>query len=262
MNDARRDERGLKEYRKLRSARMLHLTVALPVVLAVQLLCVIAIYGRERNGADPDNFDLLVREDFFAGFRGDAEALARGMEKCEQALEKDPKNAQALVWHGSGLSFDAKKAFVAGNPSLGRRIQAQAIDEMDAAVELRPDSVSVLIPRAAILLSAAMHVPSPEIAKKYFQSSAGDYEKVLHLQDPTFAMLPLHSRGELLGGLAEAWHGLGDTDKSRSYLARMAQELPDTIYAQRAREALATTPKSGALGTTCLGCHVTRAKSR
>ena len=53
-------------------------------------------------------------------------ALARGMKKCEQALAKDPKNAEALVWHGSGLSYDAKRAFMAGDVEKGPRIQAQA----------------------------------------------------------------------------------------------------------------------------------------
>jgi hypothetical protein len=60
----------------------------------------------------------------------------------------------------------------------------------------------------------------------------------------------------LLGGLAEAWNGLGDTEKSRGYLQRMMEEFPDTSYSRRAKEVLPTVPKPGALGTTCLGCHV------
>jgi tetratricopeptide (TPR) repeat protein len=212
--------------------------------------------GRNQGGSKSERFDLSVREDFFSGFAGDMKALARGMKKCEQALAKDPKNAEALVWHGSGLSYDAKRAFMAGDVEKGRQIQAQAVKEMNDAVTMRPDDVSVLIPRGSIFLSAALHVPSPEVAKKDFQIAADDYEKVLRLQTPVFSKLPVHSRGELLGGLAEAWNGLGDTEKSRGYLQRMMEEFPDTSYSRRAREVLSTVPKPGALGTTCLGCHV------
>jgi len=201
-------------------------------------------------------FDLSVREDFFSGFAGDMKALARGMMKCEQALAKDPQNAEALFWHGSGLSYDAKRAFMAGDVEKGRKIQAQAVKEMNDAVAMRPDDVSVLIPRGSIFLSAALYVPSPEVAKRDFQLAVDDYEKVLRLQTPVFSKLPVHSRAELLGGLAEAWNGLGDTKKSRGYLQRMMEEFADTSYSRRAKDVLSTAPKSGALGTTCLGCHV------
>jgi hypothetical protein len=40
---------------------------------------------------------MLVREDFFSGFAGNAAALERGMRKCEEVLANDPKNAEALV---------------------------------------------------------------------------------------------------------------------------------------------------------------------
>ena len=208
-----------------------------------------------QGAASPQRFDMLVREDFFSGFAGSPEALERGMRKCEEVLAKDPKNAEALVWHGSGLSFSAKKEFMAGNLEKGRQIQAQGVQEMNEAVAMKPEDVAVLIPRASVFLSAALHVPSPEVAKKDFRFAANDYEKILRLQAPIFSNLPVHARGELLGGLAEAWNGLADIEKSRGYLKRMTEELPDTAYGRRAREALASA-KSGALGTTCLGCHI------
>jgi hypothetical protein len=63
------------------------------------------------------------------------------------------------------------------------------------------------------------------MAKRDFQLAADDYEKVLRLQTPVFSKLPVHWRGELLGGLAEAWNDLGDTKKSRGYLQRMMEEF-------------------------------------
>ncbi len=212
--------------------------------------------------ANTDRFDMQVREDFFTGFAGDAESLARGMKKCEEALAKEPKNAEAMVWHGAGLSFGSKRAFVAGDPEKGRQIRAEGEKQMNEAVALRPDDIRVLVPRATVFLAAAVHVPSPEVAKKDFRIAADDYEKILRLQSAEFLQLSVHSRGELLGGLAEAWNGLGETEKSRVYLKRISAELPGTSYARRADELMNATPKSGALGTTCLGCHVAGANQK
>ncbi|HKV25242.1 MAG TPA: hypothetical protein VJN93_11680 [Candidatus Acidoferrum sp.] len=209
-----------------------------------------------QDPSSQERFDMEVRADFFTGFRGDEAALERGMRKCEEALAKDPKNAEALVWHGSGLSYSAKKEFMAGNFEKGREIQERGVAEMNEAVALRPDDVRVLIPRAAVFLSAAMHVPSAEAAKRDFRIAAGDYEKVLQLQTAHFSELPVHARGELLGGLAEAWNGLGETEKSLNYRKLMIEELPETAYASRAKQTLEGEQKSGPLGTTCLGCHV------
>jgi hypothetical protein len=187
-----------------------------------------------------------VREDFFAGFAGDAEALARGMTKCEEVLAKDAKNAEALVWHGAGLSYSAKREFMSGNARKGRQVQTQGVGEMNEAAALRPDDAAVLIPRASVFLSAGLHVPSPEVAKKDFETAANDYEKTLRPQTAEFRKLPVHARGELLGGLAEAWNGLGETEKSRVYLKRMPDELPETEYARFAKGVLAAPAKSGA----------------
>src|SRR5262245_20290847 len=59
--------------------------------------------------ADPtQRFDYLVREDYFAGLAGDQAALERAIKTCEEALAKNPKHAEALVWHGSGLMLRSR----------------------------------------------------------------------------------------------------------------------------------------------------------
>jgi hypothetical protein len=58
-----------------------------------------------------DRFDFKVRNYFFAGFAGDAASLEKGMKICEDSLAADPKNAQALVWHGAGLFYESGQAF-------------------------------------------------------------------------------------------------------------------------------------------------------
>ena len=55
-----------------------------------------------------ERFDYTVRNYFFAGFSGDTASLEKGLEICEDALASDPKNAQALVWHGAGVFFSKR----------------------------------------------------------------------------------------------------------------------------------------------------------
>src|SRR5215469_13356050 len=66
-----------------------------------------------------ERFDLKVRQDFFAGFAGNQDALDRGMKACEDTLATNPKNAEAMVWHGSGVLFEAGKYFQSGDQQKG-----------------------------------------------------------------------------------------------------------------------------------------------
>src|SRR6266849_1135960 len=100
-------------------------------------------------------FDMMVRADFFAGFRGDEERLARGMEACEKALAQHPNDPPALVWHGNGLFFKSGQVFRTGDWQAGQKLLDQGLKEMDAAVALAPNDLQTLIPRGAALLAGA-----------------------------------------------------------------------------------------------------------
>src|SRR5262245_19461006 len=160
----------------------------------------------------PARFDLQVRTDFFAGFAGDEGRLEKAMAACERALADNPKHAEALVWHGSGLTFKAGTAFQRGDRQTGMELWTRGIREMDQAVILAPDNIGVRIPRGAVLLSATRNTP-PEIAKPLLETALSDYERTLELQTAsgTFGTLGDHPKGELLFGLAEGYSRLGKT---------------------------------------------------
>jgi len=215
-----------------------------------------ATSGTQAKPAPDRSFEFSIRGDFFAGLAGDHKAMERAMKACEEALARNPKDPQALVWQGGGLFFRSKESFMAGDRAIGMEMRDRGLKEMDDAVVLRPDDVAVLIPRAAIVLSAAQHVPDAARARQYYQMAMGDYEKVLRIQAGDFPSFSVHARGELLGGLAEGWHGLGDAEKSRQYLLRMAKELEGTVYERKAAEVLSKPETAGPLGVTCQGCHL------
>lgn len=202
----------------------------------------------------PGRFDMQVRNDFFAGFAGNQEAIARAMDVCERTLAENPRHAEALVWHGSGLTFQSGAAFQKGDTQQGMELFARGTKEMDDAVALEPDNVGVRIPRAAVLLTATRNMPPP-MAKPLLEKAMSDYEHTLEIQAPYFKTLGDHPKGELLFGLAEGYSRLGQLDKARAYFERIVEEAPGSGQSARAREWLATGALPKITGTGCIGCH-------
>ena len=201
-----------------------------------------------------ERFDFLVREDFFAGMAGNQEALARGMKTCEAALAKNPKHAEALVWRGGGLVFISGQYFQKGDISKGMELWTRGLKEMDTAVALDPDSVGVLIPRGSTLINASRFMKPDEMARPHLQKGLNDYEKVLQIQKSYFAHLSGHARGELLYGLAEGWHRLGNEEKARVYFQRVVNEALGSARQQQA-SAFLETGKLVSTTMSCTGCH-------
>lgn len=200
-----------------------------------------------------ERYDLKVRNDFFAGFAGDAAALARAMRATEAMLAENPNHAEALVWHGSGTYYLAGQAFQKGDPEKGMELAQKGIAEMDRAVELAPDSVGVRIPRGSVLLTSTRYQKGPHV-QALVERGLRDFEKAYEIQRGMLDRLGVHPKGELLLGLADCYSRSGDSERARLFYERAAKELAGTPYARSAQEWLETgrlaPPKAG-----CLGCH-------
>lgn len=206
--------------------------------------------------ADPlttDRFDLLVRDDFFAGLlHQDTAALDRAMKLCEDTLARDPNHAEAMVWHGGGLIMRAGVAFRAGDRQRGGELWVKGLAEMDRAIQIQPDKVGTRIPRGATLLAVAQFVPEPERGR-LLEKAVGDYERALALQKDHFDRLSSHARSQLLYGLADGWHRRGDESKARAYYQQLQRVAGTSPYGERARAYLAGDTASRAMA--CGGCH-------
>jgi hypothetical protein len=207
--------------------------------------------------AGQERFDMRVRNDFFAGFTGNQEALDRAMRFCEDALTANPRNAEALVWHGAGVFFQSGKSFQAGDRAKGGELWQRGLAEMDDAVRLGPDNLGVRIPRGAVLLTAARNLPSADMARPLIALGIADFERTLEIQKAYFDTLGTHPRGELLIGLADGYARLGKDDRANAFFERIRAALPGTPYAAGAEKWLQTmtlAPREAG----CLGCHVGR----
>lgn len=202
-----------------------------------------------------ERFDELVRNDFFAGMFGDEARLERGMKFCEQILAKNPKHAEALVWHGGGLVARAASAYRKGDYKLGDQLWTQGIKEMNDAARLEPNHIGVLIGRSATLIGLAQAGWDSNDAesKALLESALLDYEKVYQKQKPSFGELSAHSRGELLFGLASGWSILGEHQKARDYLKLIVKEVKGTNYEKEAQKWLNNKPT--VIQHDCRGCH-------
>jgi len=200
-------------------------------------------------------FDYLVRADFFAGMAGDAARLQHAKSVCEDALAANPKHAEALVWHGSILFFEAGQAFARGDFATGSDTFQRSLKEMNDAVGLAPDNPGVLIPRAAVLIEGTRSM-QPEMARPLLESAVANYEHVLEIQQPIWSTLGDHAKGELLFGLADASARLGRQDKAREYFNRIVADAPGSGQAPRAKAWLetGTVPKASGIAS-CVGCH-------
>jgi hypothetical protein len=201
-----------------------------------------------------ERFDLKVRNYFFAGFTGDSASLAKGMKMCEEALAADPKNAEALVWHGSGVFYQSGQAFAKGDSQTGMQLWQRGLKEMDDAVALAPDSIGVRIPRGAVLLTGTRSIPNPQLTRPLIEKGITDYERAYQLQGPDLSRLGTHPRGELMIGLADGYSRLGNAEKAELWFARIEKDLQGTPYAKSAATWLETkslTPEQSG----CLGCH-------
>jgi tetratricopeptide (TPR) repeat protein len=214
------------------------------------------VTGITAQQAPPARFDMMVRTDFFAGFAGDEARLQRAMDTCERTLAEDPKHAEAMVWHGSGLFFQARAAFRQGDTARGLEMYGRGLKEMDDAVALAPNNVGVLIARGAVLLTGTRFMP-PDQAAPLIQKAVGDYENTLTLQTSSgqFGELGDHPKGELLFGLAEGYSRLGQLEKARVYFERLVKDAGGSGHVPQAQAFLATGTPPAVQGLGCVGCH-------
>jgi tetratricopeptide (TPR) repeat protein len=221
----------------------------LTIRLAFWMACGAALLAQER-------FDMVVRNDFFSGFGGNREALERAMKKSEAVLAANPKQAEAMVWHGSGTFFLSGVAAQNKDFPKAGELYQKGLAEMAAAVALEPENVAVVIPRAAAVLAASQNIPGDR-GRQLIQTGLADYERVYRLQTGYFDKLSGHARGELLFGLAEGYLRMGDEARALEWFEKLAAvDDPENGHLKQAREYL----DSGKLAGTrsCVGCHVTK----
>jgi tetratricopeptide (TPR) repeat protein len=208
--------------------------------------------------APPDRFDHKVRNDFFSGFAGNREAFTRAMNVAAETIAANPNHAEALVWHGAGLYFQAGMAFQSGNSEKGLELYRKGMGEMDKGVALAPDHIGVRIPRGASLLAATSMQPMDDRVRGEVKRAVDDYQRAYDLQKDQLDSLGEHPLGQLLLGLGDGYSRLGDNAKANEYLSMIEIKIPRSAWATRAA-AWKANGKLTVAEQQCIGCHVPKA---
>ena len=193
--------------------------------------------------------------DFFAAMKGDEAAFQRGMATTEKMIAENPKNAEALVWHGIGTTLLAEREFKGGNAQKGIELFQKGIAEMETATTLAPDKPAIRIPRGAALKEMSREMP-PQMGAPLLEAARTDYQRVFDLQQSRLDTLPKpHPLGELLQGLGDIYSRQGKAGEAAKYYGMISEKLPDTEYAKRAEEWMKTRQPLPGERAGCVGCH-------
>ena len=200
-----------------------------------------------------------VREDLFAGFLdGDMARFARGVKKAERAVAADPKAADALAWLGGAELLLAVRAHEAGKTWEFEVHFAKAQVHFAGSA-----AVVAQIPAYAEALHAiqggsyvVMGDRMPEQHRKAaWQAVREHYTAIRALHGAGFGKLPVHMRGEVLAGLAQAAQRLGEADVAKEQTRALVAAFPGTPYAVFAQRWLDKPETMGRTKVTCVTCH-------
>ena len=198
----------------------------------------------------------LVREDIFAGFLEDnMTRFDRGEKNIQTLLEKRPaEKSSLLAWKASATLYRAVRALEEKRDDDFRKLYQQTIDLFAEARQANPQDGGVEAISGGSFAVFADRLPKehrlPAWSKAY-----DSYRTLWKQQAPIIDKLPVHLRGELLGGLAQAAQRTGRTEEVGQYLDKILEVLRDTPYESVAKKWKANPQAAAGTTITCMTCH-------
>jgi hypothetical protein len=198
----------------------------------------------------------LLREDIFAGFlEDDLERFSRGERNIELLLQKrSAEKPDLLAWKGGATLYRAVLAHENHRPEEFRRKYRAALDLFAEATKLGPTNFGVDAVIGGTYVVFADRLPGPERSAAW-PEAYDRYQALWKQQARVVEKLPVHIRGELLGGLALSAQRTGRVRESEQHLDRILALMPDTPYERAAREWKDRPAKAAETSITCLSCH-------
>jgi tetratricopeptide (TPR) repeat protein len=198
----------------------------------------------------------LVREDIFAGFmEDDMGRFSRGEKHIDLLLEQRPdEKPDLLAWKGGATLYRTVLALEDNRTDEFREKYRKALDLFSEARKLGPKDFGVDAAIGGIYVVFADRLPEEYRAAAWSQAYES-YQALWKQQARFVEKLPLHLRGELLGGLAQSAQRTGRTRELEQYLDKILALLPDTPYDRMAKEWKKDPAKAAETSVTCLTCH-------
>ncbi len=205
-------------------------------------------------------FDDCVRDDAFAAYSGDADALDRFWCRLEVHLEHDRDHAQALSWRGGLYLYLSGFAFRASDFTQGQHLENMGYADLERSIELAPNDLGVRIQHMITLANTVRWTRGAQKIMAIEQAQR-DLDVRMHLTPKPFSD---HARGEVWAIRVQLQKARVDTaarafveqqrDKLVELLSDMAADTKGTVYAQAA-ECWSAGFFAAPIG--CHGCHET-----
>ena len=157
---------------------------------------------------------------------------------------------------GLGLAVLAVRDLANGNKAGFNQQYDEAVRLLDRALSLDRKSIGV----NAVYGGTTLYLYNrlPEARRKHaLEMARRSYTFLYSAQEKELDELPLHLKGEVLAGIAEAELRSGNKQQGRAYLERILDTMPGTPYAQTAQQWI-TAPDSIAANNSrlvCQSCH-------
>ena len=227
------------------------------ILFVTALVTVAAAQSVDTPLSDPRlSIHTLVREDIFAGFLADdLERFSRGEKNIDLLLEKRPtQKADLLAWKGGASLYRAVRAYEDNRTDEFQRKYQQALDLFSEAAKLGAGNGGVVAVTGGSYMLLADRLPKANRAAAWSQAY-DSYQALWKEQAPAIEKLPVHFRGELLGGLAQSAQRTGRTQEMEQYVDKILTVLRDTPYEPIAKKWKSDPQSAAKTSITCLSCH-------
>jgi hypothetical protein len=202
------------------------------------------------------SIETLVREDIFAGILDeDMDRLARGEKSIEILLARRPNDKPALLaWKAGTVLYRAVRGLEANRTEEFEAKYKQAMNLLAEARTLGPKDLGVIAATAGIYALMADRLPG-RLRGSAWSTAYNSYQARWKQQARDVQRLPVHLRGELLGGLAESAQRTSRMNELGEYLDKILTVAPETPYARAAKQWKAEPTAATLTRLTCLTCR-------
>jgi tetratricopeptide (TPR) repeat protein len=229
-------------------------------VLLVLITIAAAAQSKNTPVFDPAiPFSSFIREDLFAGFlwgeKDGNDRFLRGERNLEILLTERPQDRPGLLaWKAGTALKRAIDALQLSRQEEFEREYRKAMKLYADAAKLAPNDPGVMAISGAGIALFADQLPE-RYRNPAWEASYKLYMGLWQMQAAKMEELPVHFRGELLAGVAQAAQRTGRAAKAANFLERIIKTLPGTPYATAAKKWIDSPGQVGETKLVCQTCH-------
>ncbi|HEY8461941.1 MAG TPA: hypothetical protein VIM99_16240, partial [Blastocatellia bacterium] len=159
-----------------------------------------------------------------------------------------------LAWKAAAATYRAVRAHEANRDDEFRQKYQEALDLFAQARQAGPKDEGVSAVTGGVYVLFGDRLPEEYRAAAWSQAYDA-FQYLWKQQGAVVDKLPIHIKGELLGGLAASAMRTGRAEEAMRYLDKILETLPGTPYEPVAKKWKENPKAADSASITCLTCH-------